>query len=130
MNGVLEAGRRLALLAAVSLLLVGCDDAVADEWESQADVRDCGTTTVDQGDPIRPSNNVVSCFKQALTAGASARVTLTYPTIEGDPVHDHYLLHGDGTVTLYEDPTEDPNGADEWATTECFEPDWLPTATC
>ena len=131
--------RRGGPVALALLLAAGCGvpdvgrfggDPVREEWESHSGVADCGSTQVRQGKELAPSAASRSCFERARARGDEARLSLTYPTTEGDPIHDHFLLAGDGRVRLYEDATEDAFGSDEWMLVECFEPDWLPDARC
>jgi hypothetical protein len=125
------------MVLGIVLLVSGCGvagpfrgDPVREEWESHGGVADCGSTVVRQGEPLQPSREVRRCFRRALEQGRSVRLSLTYPTTEGDPIRDHLLLTEDGTVRLYEDTTDDAFGSDEWSLLECFEPEWQPDVRC
>lgn len=131
--------RHVGLPALALLAATGCGvpdvgpfggDPVREEWESHQDVRDCGSTEVRQGDDLRPSPDARRCFRRALVDGRSVRLSLTYPTTEGDPIRSHYLLTEAGEVRLYEDATDDAFGSGEWMILECYEPGWLPEVTC
>lgn len=69
-------------------------------------------------------------MRRALANGDRARLSVTLPTEEGDPIRDHFSLGGDGRIPLYEDGTDDTFGTGDWATIDCYEADWLPEATC
>jgi hypothetical protein len=131
--------RRSAPVALVLVVATGCGpsaggpfggDPVREAWESHAGVPDCGSTEGRQGEEPAPSPASLACFDRALARGEEARLSLTYPTTEGDPIRSHFVLTDEGDVRLYEDATDDAFGSGEWTLLECFEPAWLPGVEC
>ena len=120
----------LVVLAATAAVTAGCglfDDPVQEEWESRDAYPSCGHLDLEQGEDVEDAGAAeIDCMRDARAAGEGAELAVTYPTIEGDPIHTYYRLNPDGFVVLYEDSTDDPNGAEEWTRVECYEPEWLP----
>ncbi|HEY7223742.1 MAG TPA: hypothetical protein VH561_09155 [Micromonosporaceae bacterium] len=77
---------------------------------------DCGTYVLTQrGDPQHPGDDRVpdsalSCFLDAVRAKSPAVLTVSLPTVEGDPIHYTYLSDVQGSVQVTEDTREDRYG--------------------
>jgi hypothetical protein len=74
----------------------------------------------------------IACMRTALAEHRTADVTITLPTVEGDPVHQTFRLDPSGQVALTIDASEDRfrgsgSGISEVA---CVKPPWLPDAVC
>ncbi|MFC8619774.1 DUF4362 domain-containing protein [Micromonospora purpureochromogenes] len=71
--------------------------------------RDCGTWTVEQGEELTPRAG--ACLGDALRDRLPARLVVTAPTVEGDPITTSYLTRPDGRVEVTTDARRDRFGS-------------------
>jgi hypothetical protein len=76
--------------------------------DTRADVVDCGVHTIRQGED--PPAAAAQCIVDAVAHGNRAHMTLTRPTIEGDPITTVYSVQKDATVIVQTDTTQDRFG--------------------
>jgi hypothetical protein len=69
---------------------------------------DCGTHVLHQGE--RLPDAALTCFLDAVAGKHRARLAVTRPTTEGDPIHFLYVADGTGAVQLTTDAREDSFG--------------------
>lgn len=72
---------------------------------------DCGTVTVGQAQA--PPAAMVDCFVTAAGRGAPARLSITRPTTEGDPIPTVYVVRADGRIDVVTDGRQDAFGTRE-----------------
>src|SRR5687768_2180925 len=114
--------RRAAL--GLVLLLGGC----APPMEPRAPITaatpagtvDCGTATVGQLEA--PPAAMVDCFVAAARRGEPARLVITRPTTEGDPITAIYVARADGRVEVVTDARLDAFGTGEVTRDLCTDP--------
>jgi hypothetical protein len=70
---------------------------------------DCGTYELSQGDEVPES--AARCLVEAVGAGRPARLKVTRPTTEGDPIPVTYTAGADGRVEVITDSRQDNFGA-------------------
>ncbi|MFE5593656.1 hypothetical protein [Streptomyces sp. NPDC056549] len=125
---------RLVAVALTSLLAAGCgmlNDPVKERWESRTEYSRCGEVSLDQGEEMqKQAAREIDCLQRALKNGESAELKVTYPTVEGDPIHEYYRLTPQGRLELYTDSTEDHYSDQKWSFAECYTPEWLPEISC
>ena len=103
------AGPILALLA-----LAACDGSTAPPpsaaagSSSAAAVTDCGTFELGQGDGMPEA--ATRCLVEAVRDGSPARLQVTRPTTEGDPIPVTYTAGADGRVEVLTDSRQDKFG--------------------
>lgn len=108
------------------VLLTGCSDPVAGDFEERAGLPSCGRIDLQQGERRRAADpDAWDCLDTALRTGGEAELGLTYPTVEGDPIGLWYRVSG-GRLEIYEDSTKDAYGSGAWTYQECGAPDRLP----
>ena len=73
------------------------------------DLTDCGTWTVGQGD--RLAAQAADCLRDATRDRRPARLVVTFPTTEGDPITTSYLVRADGRVEVTTDSRRDRFGS-------------------
>ncbi|HET6531411.1 MAG TPA: DUF4362 domain-containing protein [Actinoplanes sp.] len=78
---------------------------------------DCGTFVLKQGERLRTT--ALECLIDAVEAGRPARLAVTYPTIEGDPIHETYESGANGQVRVTRDTRQDAFGSQEVITQLC-----------
>lgn len=97
-----------------------------------AGTQDCGTLVLQQGQEV--PREAVQCFVEAVTARRPARLVVTLPTVEGDPVTTTYAVAIDGRVEVTTDARADRFGSGRVERQTCTGPavqDGLPSfATC
>ncbi|MFC7550355.1 hypothetical protein [Plantactinospora sp. GCM10030261] len=76
---------------------------------TEAVVADCGTFALDQGE--RLPAGAVSCFVDAAGTGRPARLTVSTPTAEGDPITESYAADAAGRITVVIDTRRDRYGS-------------------
>jgi hypothetical protein len=69
---------------------------------------DCGTFTLGQADTLPDS--AARCFIDAASAGHPARLKVTSPTVEGDPIPVTYTAGADGRTEVITDTRQDGFG--------------------
>ncbi|MFD7961689.1 hypothetical protein ACFV5J_12905 [Streptomyces zaomyceticus] len=125
---------RLVAVALTSLLASGCgmlNDPVKERWESRTEFSRCGEVSLDQGAEMqKQAAREIACLQRALKNGESAELKVTYPTVEGDPIHEFYRLTPQGRLEVYTDSTEDRYSDQKWSFTECYTPEWLAEISC
>ena len=106
-------GRRLGALI-VLLVLAGCADSggKAPDLEPVAKlapgVKDCGVISLDQGEKIPAS--ATACFVDSVQGGDAARLIVTQPTVEGDPIVVTYSASANGRIKVDTDTRADQYG--------------------
>jgi hypothetical protein len=65
-----------------------------------------------------------------LAAGRGAELSVTYPTVEGDPITDYYRVTPEGHFEVYSDGTEDRYGDGRWSYTDCGRREALRELAC
>ncbi|MGW6969211.1 hypothetical protein ACWGET_34800 [Streptomyces zaomyceticus] len=125
---------RLVAVALTSLLAAGCgmlNDPVKERWESRAEFSRCGAVSLDQGTEMqKQAAREIACLQRALKNGESAELKVSYPTVEGDPIHEYYRLTPQGRLEVYTDSTEDRYSDQKWSFAECYTPEWLAEISC
>ncbi|AEV86602.1 hypothetical protein ACWT_5585 [Actinoplanes sp. SE50] len=105
-------GTRLLGAALLCSLLTACGDAEvaapAADPGAAAGVTDCGTFTLGQGESLPAS--AARCLIEAVHAGRPARLAVTRPTVEGDPIPVTYTAGADGRVEVVTDARRDRFG--------------------
>lgn len=128
------AGGRLVALAASALLATGCGttgDPIKERWESRAPYSSCGEVRLHQGETMQQqAAREIACLRQALQNGAAAELQVTFPSVEGDPIHEHYRLTPQGRLEVYTDSTADRYSDGKWSYAERHSPQWLPEISC
>ncbi len=94
----------IALLIAVTL--AGCASAAPGAPPAPEQPTACGEYELDQGESI--PQEAVDCMAEAGENGAT--LTVTTPTVEGDPIVTTYTALPDGGMEVYADMTEDRYG--------------------
>lgn len=82
--------------------------------------RDCGTLTLRQGQEL-PAN-AVQCVIEAVGARQPARLVITLPTVEGDPITTSYAVAVDGRVEVTTDSRADRFGSGHLERRTCTGP--------
>ena len=127
---------------AVTLLLAGCTaqpslaarpTAPPSEPPVELDTQDCGALVLRQGQEVPAS--VLRCVIEAAGARQPARLVITRPTIEGDPITTSYAVAVDGRVEVTTDARADRFGSGQVKRQTCTRPTvqhdhWLGFATC
>ncbi|MFP8959981.1 hypothetical protein ACLIYP_05320 [Streptomyces nanhaiensis] len=112
----------------------GCgvlDDPVEERWEARSGFPSCGEVALEQGEDLREqAAGEIACLRRSLESGEGAEMGVTYPTVEGAPVRDHYRLTPQGRLEVYTDATDDPHSDGKWSFAECYEPQWLAEVSC
>lgn len=85
-----------------------------------AAVADCGTFTLDQGEEMPDA--AARCLVDAAAAHRPARLHVTSPTVEGDPIPTTYVARADGRVDLITDTRLDKFGARGITLSTCAAP--------
>ncbi|MEU8818930.1 DUF4362 domain-containing protein [Actinoplanes sp. NPDC048796] len=114
--------RRIALVAV--LALAACSDTAAEPPEvlrlaSPGTVVDCGTFRLE--DRQLPQEAGL-CLLGAARQGQIARLEVTAPTTEGDPITTVYATRPDGGVEVVEDNRRDSRGSREVTREVCTGP--------
>ena len=81
---------------------------------------DCGTFVLGQGDTLPDS--AARCFIDAAQAGHPARLKVTRPTVEGDPIPVTYTAGTDGRTEVVTDSRQDGFGPKEVTRQTCQGP--------
>ncbi|WP_097321093.1 DUF4362 domain-containing protein [Paractinoplanes atraurantiacus] len=113
---------KIYVLVAV-LALAGCGESEAappEVLEKAAAVVECGTFELDQGEQL--SQEAGLCLLGAAQKGQIARLEVTVPTVEGDPITTVYATRPDGSVEVVEDNRQDPWGPQEVTREVCTGP--------
>jgi Domain of unknown function (DUF4362) len=76
---------------------------------SGLEVTDCGTFTLEQGEVLPYSP--ITCLVEAVEGGHPARLKVTRPTIEGDPIPITYIADVSGAVQVITDARQDSFGS-------------------
>ncbi|GAA1849354.1 DUF4362 domain-containing protein [Asanoa iriomotensis] len=106
------------LALAVTLLLAGCTaqptlaagpTAPPSEPPVELATQDCGAFIFRQGQKVPAS--VVQCVIEAAEARRPARLVITRPTVEGDPITTSYAVAVDGRVEVTIDARADRFGS-------------------
>ena len=108
--------RRLWGPALASLALAACDGSnvaphvtAATADQSSVVVTDCGTFDLPVGEGLPDA--AARCLIEAVQAGHSARLTVTRPSVEGDPIPVTYTAGADRRVEVRTDLRQDRFGA-------------------
>lgn len=112
--------RRILLPVALLGLAAACDSPDATPpaaAPSPAAVVDCGTFDQKQGEGYPAEGG--KCLIDADKAGKQARLQLTMPTTEGDPIIERYTTDGSGTVEIVSDARQDRFGPQQITRTTC-----------
>lgn len=107
----------LGLGLGAALLVVGCSPATPRAFTDRSPVLpDCGSTVVEQGEPVGLPRQVLDC----LAGPDGGEAVLEAPTAEGDPVR-WYVRVGPGVegVEIFGDTTDDRLGSQEWYRQSC-----------
>ncbi|MCY1145589.1 hypothetical protein OWR29_46945 [Actinoplanes sp. Pm04-4] len=81
---------------------------------------DCGTFTLGQADTLPGS--AARCFIDAASAGHPARLKVTSPTVEGDPIPVTYTAGADGRTEVITDTRQDGFGPQQITRQTCQGP--------
>lgn len=73
------------------------------------ELSDCGTWTVGQGERLAPQ--AADCLRDAVRDRRPARLVVTAPTVEGDPITTSYAVRADGRVEVTIDSRLDRFGS-------------------
>ncbi|MEV4344690.1 DUF4362 domain-containing protein [Actinoplanes sp. NPDC049596] len=103
-------------LLLVALVAGGCTEpgtAPPDvlKMAPSATVADCGTFTLDQGEQLAQDAGL--CLLGAARKGQIARLQVSSPTVEGDPIITVFATRPDGSVEVVEDTRQDAYGPQE-----------------
>ena len=115
MNGVVMKRILGPVLASLTLAACGGSDASPKVTATGTDpssaivVTDCGTFTVPQGGRLPES--AARCLVEAVQARHPARLKVTSPTTEGDPIPVNYTAGADGRVEVVTDSRQDRFGS-------------------
>ena len=71
-----------------------------------------------QGAPRVPTD-VQRCVIDALATGRVVHLSVTYPTVEGDPITEFFQTNEDGTVRIVTDNRRDKNARGGILTLRC-----------
>ncbi|RKR88906.1 uncharacterized protein DUF4362 [Micromonospora pisi] len=123
--------QRLSYLALVMVVLSACGGpdtsdapdvatAAAVEGSSTA-IEDCGTFELSQKNVDLPED-AATCFIDAAQAGRPARLKVTRPTTEGDPITSVYEAGVDGGVEVVRDSRQDRFGEQNVSRRTCTGP--------
>ncbi|XVV08923.1 DUF4362 domain-containing protein [Actinoplanes sp. CA-131856] len=117
--------RALVPLIMMAAGLAGCSEPDATppdvlKLASPGTVTDCGTFTLDQGETLPQDAGL--CLLTASREGRIARLSVTAPTVEGDPIVTVYATRPDGGVEVVEDTRADAYGAQEITREVCTGP--------
>ncbi|XVU21730.1 DUF4362 domain-containing protein [Actinoplanes sp. CA-054009] len=117
--------RALVPLIMVAAGLAGCTESeVAPpdvlKLAPSASVTDCGTFTLEQG--RRLPDDAGLCLLTASREGRIARLSVTAPTVEGDPIITVYATRPDGGIEVVEDTRQDEFGTKEVTREICTGP--------
>ncbi len=85
--------------------------------QSTSGAVDCGTFVLQQGE--RPPTTALECLIGASQTARPARLKMTRPTVEGDPIHETYESDANGQVRVTRDTRQDNYGAQEVTTEVC-----------
>ncbi|WP_093662162.1 hypothetical protein [Streptomyces radiopugnans] len=117
---------RLVAVVVASVSAAGCgvlDVPVEERWEARAGFPGCGGVALEQGEDLRErAVGEIACLRRSLESGEDAELQVTYSTVEGAPVRDHYRLTPQGRLEVYTDGTDDPYSDGKWSFAECYEP--------
>ncbi|SBT39027.1 hypothetical protein [Micromonospora narathiwatensis] len=120
---------------AATLLLAGCTAQPTPPSVPPAEpsTQDCGTLILSQGQKVPAS--AVQCVIEAAGARQPARLAITRPTTEGDPITTNYAVTVDGQVEVTTDARADRFGSGHVERQTCTGPtvqdaQWLSFATC
>jgi len=106
-------------------------DPIHDRWNARTPFPSCGAVTLGQLDQLeKVGRQQLDCIRDALASGVGAELTVTFPTVEGDPIIEHYRLTPGAVLQTYVDSTADTFGAQEWSYVECADPDSVPDPGC
>jgi hypothetical protein len=83
-------------------------------------VTDCGASVLEQGEQL--GDQAADCFLNALTANKPARLEVSFPTTEGDPITQTYQHLEAGRVQVVTDATQDRLGSGKIETQVCTGP--------
>ncbi len=118
--------RYLPVLLSSLVVIAGCaavgndSDPVEEKWASRDVLPGCGEVRLSQGESLeQASREGVACLRAALDSGEGAELTVTYPTVEGDPITIYRRVTPTGTVEVYTDSTEDNFGQHRWTYKTC-----------
>ncbi|MCO8269847.1 DUF4362 domain-containing protein [Actinoplanes sp. TRM 88003] len=81
---------------------------------------DCGTFVLGQGEKL--PDTAARCFVDAAQAGHRARLAVTRPTVEGDPIPVTYTSGTDGRTEVITDSRQDGFGPKEITRQTCQGP--------
>jgi hypothetical protein len=87
---------------------------------SAAPITDCGTFTLSQGERLPES--AARCFVDAVQEQRPARLRVTRPTVEGDPIPVTYSTGTDGRTEVLTDSRRDKFGAQVVTRGTCLRP--------
>jgi hypothetical protein len=126
--------RRYLPMTVLIVLVTGCSflgDPVESQWNDREVFPSCGSVELNQGEQVlEPPAREIDCLRDALRAEQGAELSVTYPTVEGDPIRTHYRLTPFGTLQVYEDSTDDAFGDQKWSFTKCATPEWFSEVDC
>lgn len=106
-------------------------DPIHDRWNSRTSFPSCGEVTLGQLDRLeKAGKRELDCLREALASGVGAELTVTFPTVEGDPIIEHLRLTPGGVLETYVDSTADTFGTQEWSYSECADPEIGPDPGC
>ena len=106
--------RRVLIVAGVLVAVSACGSPEAaaplspPSASGSGSVLDCGVFVLDQGETVPAAAG--RCLLEALSAGQPARLRVTSPTTEGDPIPTTYTTRPDGRVDVVVDTRQDQFG--------------------
>jgi hypothetical protein len=112
-----------AVLVCSSLTACGGPDPApraATVPSASAVMTDCGTFTLSQGD--RVPDSAARCLVEAVRARHPARLKVTRPSTEGEPIPVTYTAGADGHVEVVTDSRQARFGTQEVTRSTCTEP--------
>lgn len=107
------------------LALVACGGP--DPSPQASGATDCGTFTLSQGEQFPEA--AARCLIDAASAGRPARLQVTRPTVEGDPIPITYTSGEDGRVEVVTDSRQDKWGQQVITRETCTGPTAAPELT-
>ena len=87
----------------------------------------CGDVVLEQGEQLAlAAATELACLERALKESLSAALTVTGPTVEGDPIVTSWQLTSDGTLSADIDSSKDRFGSEDHTHVSCGQVTELP----
>jgi hypothetical protein len=115
--------KRILVMAVACVALAACGEPSSSPQPaapSASAVTDCGTFTLSQGE--RLAEQAARCLVEAVQAGRPARLKVTRPTTEGDPIPVTYTAGADGRIEVVTDSRQDEFGEQTITRATCTGP--------